>query len=208
MNNRSTRIITTLTLAAVGGTGLALGAMAPAFAHTPEVASTCEGMTVTLQNYETGGSDAKPNTLSVTIDDTLVDSPAFGSNFTQSYPFEDDTVAHHYEVVIDAVGTEYDRTFTGDSTPCKETTPPTTPPTSTPPTTPPTSTPPVTPPTDVPPATTPPAVPVDSPNPPASGGQQLAETGIDAAPIAGVAGGLALVGGIVTAVVRRRRARA
>lgn len=192
-------MITSLALAGLAGTGLAVAASTPAFAHTPEVASTCEGMTVTLENYETGTSDEKPNTLSVSIDGNVVDSPTFGSGFTQSYPFADKTVAHSYEVVIDAVGTEYDRTFSGDSTPCVETTPPTTPPTE-----PPATTPPVTPPTEVPPATTPPAVPVDAPNPPASGGQQLAETGTDAAGIAGIAGGLAVAGALVVAFVRRR----
>jgi len=121
---RITRLIAGLALVSLGGTGIALASATAASAHTPEVDATCETLTVALVNYSTGNQNAKPNSITVSIDDETVEESAFGAGFTGSYDFADKTVAHHYEVVIDSVDNAYDRTFTGDSVPCLPPTPP------------------------------------------------------------------------------------
>jgi hypothetical protein len=124
MNLGSKRIMTTIALAALGGTALALASASAASAHTPEVESTCTTLTVTLTNYSTSNENAKPNTVTVSIDDQTVEESTFGAGFTDSYTFDDKTVAHHYEVTIDSVDNAYDRTFSGDSEPCLPPAPP------------------------------------------------------------------------------------
>ena len=121
---RTTRITASLALIALGGTGIALASATAASAHTPEVDSTCTTLTVALANYSTSNDNAKPNSITVSIDDETVADSAFGAGFTGSYDFDDKTVAHHYEVVIDSVDNAYDRTFSGDSVVCASLAPP------------------------------------------------------------------------------------
>ncbi|MCU1515072.1 MAG: hypothetical protein JWO10_2162 [Microbacteriaceae bacterium] len=99
--------------------GLAVVAVAsPASAHTPTVTPSCTSLTVKLVSYEATGS-ATPNKVTVTIDNNQVENANYGTTFPQkSYPFTPSSTAHQWKVVVDAVGTDYDRTWTGTTTPC------------------------------------------------------------------------------------------
>ncbi|MCU1542781.1 MAG: hypothetical protein JWM50_646 [Microbacteriaceae bacterium] len=111
-----------LTVAIAVGT-LAFGTSAvapssPASAHTPEASATCSTLTVSLKSYGLGPNSSYANNITVTIDSSVVQDTRFGTSFKKAYPLGDSTVAHSYVVRIDAIGNQYDRTFTGTSTPC------------------------------------------------------------------------------------------
>ena len=101
---------------ALGATAVAMPAAASA--HTPEAKATCSTLTVQLDNYSVGSDGGFVNTVSVEIDEAVVDEVDFGSSLRETYPLGDTTVAHEYVVEIDASGTQYDREFTGESVPC------------------------------------------------------------------------------------------
>ncbi|WP_157509308.1 hypothetical protein [Glaciibacter superstes] len=115
MNTR-TRLAAGFTAAILMAGGLALAAAAPASAHTPEVSSTCETLSVKLTAYE-GSGNSTPNNVTVTIDGEEVDNVDFGQSFQKTYDFDDKYEAHSYIVKIDAKG--YDRTFENSSVPCE-----------------------------------------------------------------------------------------
>jgi hypothetical protein len=73
-----------------------IGAMS-ANAHTPTVQASCTTLSVNLTNYN--GDQSQHNSVTVTIDGTVVGSNTnFGTTFTQSYTFSDQTVAHTWQV--------------------------------------------------------------------------------------------------------------
>lgn len=110
--------------------GLLLGALvAPtaAVAHTPAVLANCSTLTVSLKSYETRNDNPKPNSITVTVDDTVIAQESFGNSYAKNFAFNDQTKAHSWKVVIDALGTSFDRTDRGTSTPCTPPTPTPTP---------------------------------------------------------------------------------
>jgi hypothetical protein len=73
---------------------ITLGA-ASAEAHTPNVSADCSSLSVSLKDY----NSKHHNTVSVTIDGTVVDSDSdFGKSFVEEYSFSPNTVAHTWEV--------------------------------------------------------------------------------------------------------------
>ena len=90
---------------------------APAAAHTPAASATCSDLTVTLVSYEGNGYNTT-NNVKVVIDNTQVVDEWFGYSWSRTVSLGDKTVAHVWKVVIDAAGYNYDKTFTGTSTPC------------------------------------------------------------------------------------------
>lgn len=90
---------------------------APAAAHTPAASATCSDLTVTLVSYEGNGYNTT-NNVKVVIDNTQVVDEWFGYSWSRTVSLGDKTVAHTWKVVIDAAGYNYDKTFTGTSTPC------------------------------------------------------------------------------------------
>ncbi|WP_308215086.1 LPXTG cell wall anchor domain-containing protein [Okibacterium sp. HSC-33S16] len=95
-----------------------LATAAPASAHAPEVDASCEGISVNFENYSTTTEDSNPNLVSVSIDDIEVAAERFGESFRDTYAFDSTTVGHTYSIIVDAVGTTYDRTFDGTTDPC------------------------------------------------------------------------------------------
>lgn len=91
---------------------------APADAHTPEATATCSTLTVALESYSLGSDGSFVNRITVAIDSTLVDESDFGSSLHEAYSLGDSAVTHEYRVDIDASGTRYDRSFSGNSVPC------------------------------------------------------------------------------------------
>ncbi len=57
--------------------------------------------------------------MTVAIDDIEVAHEKFGKSFSGRYDFDDTTIGHEYSVVVDAVGTAYDRSFTGSTEACE-----------------------------------------------------------------------------------------
>lgn len=108
---------------AVGG---ALAATAPASAHTPNIAVTCEALTVNLTAYQGGNQ----NQITVTIGEgagALVYDENFGHTYSRTFTFSDKSVATAWKVKVDAIdGTAYDFVRTGVSTPCTPPPPPVT----------------------------------------------------------------------------------
>ncbi|AWB85363.1 LPXTG cell wall anchor domain-containing protein [Mycetocola zhujimingii] len=98
----------------VGAALVLFAGAAPATAHTPKVAATCDGVTVALTNY---GATAK-NSAEVIIDGETVEDTTFGKEFIEEYEFDDRTVAHSYTVVVDAPGTAHDVDTSDESEPC------------------------------------------------------------------------------------------
>lgn len=88
-------------LAALSALAIALGMVAfttmSASAHTPTINATCTTLSVSLTNYNNHAN--KANTVTVTIDGSVVDSDSdFGASFVKSYTFSDKTVAHTWKV--------------------------------------------------------------------------------------------------------------
>ena len=94
-----------------------------ATAHTPAASATCSTLTVSLTNYSTSRTDSEPNTVVVWVDGDDVATEHFGTTFTADYPLGEAIDEHIWTVEIDAVGTGYDRTFTGETAPCVESVP-------------------------------------------------------------------------------------
>jgi hypothetical protein len=90
--------------AAAAAAAIALGATvlaSSASAHTPEVVADCDSVSVSLTNYETGN-------VIVTIDG-VAESFDFEGSFSKTWDLAG--TGHTYSVVVDAPGTEFDRTF-------------------------------------------------------------------------------------------------
>lgn len=109
------------TLAAtLGFAGLSVASSSPASAHTPNASATCEKLTVTAASYSAGAD----NTVTVQIDGATVDDDtSFGTSFSKSYPFVNDTEAHDWVVKVHTSDDPdghlgYSVTDTGTSTPC------------------------------------------------------------------------------------------
>lgn len=117
MHLRSTILARAALGLSLAGAGMFAAAPA-AVAHTPAVSADCSTLSVTLTAYDSSGTDAAPNTVTVSIDGTEAGSEQFGHEFSRAYSLGDKTVSHSYEVVVDAQGTTYDKNFTGSSTPC------------------------------------------------------------------------------------------
>ena len=108
-----------LAVAALSMSGV-IALAAPAAAHTPQVSATCSDLSVRLDSYEEGRGqyDRTPNKVTITVDTATLVTENFGRSFYRDVSLGDKTLAHAWTVVIDAVGTGYDRTFSGTSTPC------------------------------------------------------------------------------------------
>lgn len=110
-----------LTAVALGG----MVAMAPAAsAHIPNATADCTGVNVDFQSYR-GGTE-----IEVRIDGQVVEQATLPGgfydwhNFVEQYPFDDPTVAHTWEVSVDAHDDDkYDYTSGGTVEACA--TPPT-----------------------------------------------------------------------------------
>lgn len=92
----------------------------PAQAHTPTVVADCAQLSVKLDSYRSGGhhGSGAPNSVTITVDGAVVASERFGRSFARTVAFTNPAVAHPWSVVVDAVDNEFDRTFSGTSTPC------------------------------------------------------------------------------------------
>jgi hypothetical protein len=97
-----------------------LATAAPAHAHTPTVSADCAQLSVSLDSYRAGGhhGGSSPNSVTISVDGTVVVAERFGRSFARTVAFADAAVAHPWSVVVDAVDNEFDRTFSGTSTPC------------------------------------------------------------------------------------------
>lgn len=112
-------VAATLLLAA----GISIIAVAaPASAHTPTYAANCDNLWFQASAYETRSGNPTPNNVKIVIDgSTVLDTNFGGSLAKQTFKF-DGTTSHTWSIVVDAVGgtnnTQYDKTFTGVTTPC------------------------------------------------------------------------------------------
>ena len=109
-------IAAALAVAALSLSGV-IAIAAPAAAHTPAASATCSDLTVKLVSYEGNGSNAT-NNVKISIDDAQVADEWFGYSWSKVISLGDKTTSHSWKVVVDAVGSNYDKTFTGTSTPC------------------------------------------------------------------------------------------
>lgn len=83
--------------------------------YVPAVPAVAE---VTEQREVKAAVEAQDNTITLILDGATVAGPIhFGTSYTGSYPLTG-TQAHSYKVVIDAIGTKYDKTITGKTTVC------------------------------------------------------------------------------------------
>jgi hypothetical protein len=90
-----------LAVAAVAASGIALVGAA-AEAHTPTLAPSCSGLTVTLKSYA-GSSSNDNNSLVVTIDGKQVENTKFGNSFpTKTYNFPAAGAQHTWRVQVTA----------------------------------------------------------------------------------------------------------
>lgn len=185
---------------------------------TPEIPAVAPIPAVPEQPEVTAQVETKPavpeqdNTITLILDGATVAGPIhFGNSYSGTMPI-DGTKDHTYSVVIDAIGTHYDKTITGttEACPVKEEPPVEEPPVEEPPVVvPPVVEPPVVvPPVVQPPVVTPPAVmlaPQPKPVVITESDEILAETGGDVSPLL-LAGGVILVGlGVGTAMLARRK---
>ncbi|WP_265522453.1 hypothetical protein [Oerskovia flava] len=113
---------TLATVLAVGG--LAVATATPASAHTPRISPTCTELSVDLTQYAQQG-----NTVTVTIDDEVVEESEFGRSFRGTYAIPDPAVASEWEVDIVASDDRrgkrgWTRTESGTTTPCVDETAP------------------------------------------------------------------------------------
>lgn len=119
------KIISALAALLLAAGGVFITASA-ASAHTPNISTTCEALTVNLTQYQ---GDGNKNHVTVTIGSgagALVYGPInFGASFTRSFNFPDKYTATAWKVKVDAVdGTAYDFERTGVSSPCDRPEPP------------------------------------------------------------------------------------
>jgi len=115
---RSRRIAGIALAATLLSTAILSTSATAATAHTPTASATCSTLTVNLQSYSTSPADREPNSVTVTIDETIVLDEEFGASFTRDIALGAETQAHEWAVEIDAVDNGYDRTVTGESEPC------------------------------------------------------------------------------------------
>jgi hypothetical protein len=98
---------------------VAVGVALPASAHTPTVSATCSTLTVDLQSYSTKQGNPTPNTVTVTINSTIVENnTSFGGSFNRAYSFPSAAANQSYKVEVKAYddpnGTNgWTKTFTG-----------------------------------------------------------------------------------------------
>ncbi len=86
-------VLLLITIGLVAGTGSA------ASAHTKSVSATCYKLSVSLTDYQTSGGQ---NRVTVTVDGAQKADTAFGSSYSQTFPFADETVAHSWTVNVTA----------------------------------------------------------------------------------------------------------
>lgn len=108
------RILAFCAIPLVGAALFASPASAQRPAHAPTVTATCNGLAVALVDYEGPGT---PNTITTTIDGTPV-TAHFGHSYSHTFSWTP-TAAHTWKAVIDAVGTQFDRTFEGVQKQCQ-----------------------------------------------------------------------------------------
>jgi hypothetical protein len=77
---------------------------------------------VKLDSYESSRNNPNPNSVRITIDGSQVLSESFGNSFSRGFTFTDATKAHSWTVVVDAPGSQWDKTLSGTSSPCAPTT--------------------------------------------------------------------------------------
>lgn len=117
--------ITAVLAAVLLGVGISVVSVAaPASAHTPSYDVGCSALWVNPTSYETRSGDPKPNKITVKIDGATVLDTTFGTSLAKQTFTYDGTTSHTWSIVIDAVGgsgpdTQYDKTFSGVTTPCK-----------------------------------------------------------------------------------------
>jgi hypothetical protein len=107
-------VLLLITIGLVAATGSA------ASAHTNSVSATCAKLSVNLSNYQSSGGQ---NHVTVTVDGAQKADTAFGSSYSQLFPFADETVAHSWTVKVtawDDPDAQKGWTFTksGTSVPC------------------------------------------------------------------------------------------
>lgn len=112
--NRLPKILT----AALLGSALCIAAPVATSAHTPAASPTCSTLNVELQSYVSSDDAPTPNSVTVVIDGTEIVNVDFGRSYSQSFLLGDESVAHTWSVVIDAVDNGYDATLSGTTTPC------------------------------------------------------------------------------------------
>ena len=106
-------LLVTLGLVAVTG-----GA---ASAHTASVSATCKKLSVNLTSYQSSGGQ---NRVQVSVDGASRADAQFGTSYSQTFPFSDETVAHTWTVKVtawDDPNGQKGWTFTksGTSDPCQ-----------------------------------------------------------------------------------------
>jgi len=92
-----------------------------ASAHTPSVTAICDELSVSLTNYNAGGT----NRVVVTIDGDVVDDSQFGSTYTEVFDAPDKYTSYSYQVAVtahdDPSGAKgWTKTFTGASKACNK----------------------------------------------------------------------------------------
>ena len=97
------------------------GATQPGALITPEVPAVPEvpAIPAVTEQYEVKPAVAEQaNTITLVLDGAVVAGPiTFGTSYQGTYALTG-TKAHSYSVVIDAIGTAYDKTIKGSTTPC------------------------------------------------------------------------------------------
>lgn len=83
-------------------------------AHTPNVNHNCAGVSWQFSSYEHANA-------TVTVDGVVVASKTNFSNWSGSHPW-DQTKAHTYSVIVDDVGTQWDRSWQGTQQNCQQAT--------------------------------------------------------------------------------------
>src|SRR3954471_15047821 len=79
--------------------GLVAATGGAASAHTSSVSATCAKLSVNLSSYQSSGGQ---NHVTVTVDGAQKADAAFGSSYSQFFPFADQTVAHSWTVKVTA----------------------------------------------------------------------------------------------------------
>ena len=92
-----------------------------ASAHTPAVKADCDELSVSLINYNAGGT----NRVVVTINGDVVDDSAFGSSYSEVFDAPDKYTSYSYQVAVtahdDPSGANgWTKTFTGASKACNQ----------------------------------------------------------------------------------------
>lgn len=87
---------------------------------TPEVVAVAAVPEVTAQVEVKPAVAEQKNSITLVLDNVVVGTEYFGTSYQGSYAI-DGTKGHSYSVVIDAIGSAYDKTISGKTTACKPT---------------------------------------------------------------------------------------